>query len=140
MKTSWSKWVAIILALICFGVAAFFSWKIYSTEKEYAEGDAVYEEIAQAVSVEESEAPDESLESSENEEIIEGQPSNDSILQVDFAELKAINDDVAAWLYLPDTVINYPVAQGTDNHYYLKHLLDGTYNANGCLFFDCNNS
>ena len=25
MKTSWIKWVAIILALICFGVATFFS-------------------------------------------------------------------------------------------------------------------
>ena len=35
-----------------------FSWKIYSTEKEYVEGDKVYEEIVNAVSVEESEAPD----------------------------------------------------------------------------------
>lgn len=126
MKTSWSKWVAIILALICFGVAAFFSWKIYSTEKEYAEGDKVYEEIANAVSVEESEAPDESLESSDNKEIIEEQPSDESFLK--------------AWLYLPDTVINYPVVQGSDNSYYLKHLMDRTYNANGCLFIDCNNS
>lgn len=140
MKTSWIKWVAIILALICFGVAAFFSWKIYSTEKEYAKGDAVYDEIAQAVSTEETEAPNESLEPSTDEEIIEEQPSEEGILTVDFDELKAINSEVVAWLYLPDTVINYPVAQGTDNSYYLKHLLDGTYNANGCLFVDCKNN
>lgn len=132
MKTSWTKWVAIILALICFGVAAFFSWKIYSTEKEYAKGDAVYDEIAQALS---TEAPDGNLESSVDEEIIE-----EGILTVDFDELKAINSEVVGWLYLPDTVINYPVTQGMDNSYYLKHLYDGTYNANGCLFMDCKNS
>lgn len=139
MKTSWTKWVAIILALVCFGVAAFFSWKIYSTEKEYAEGDMIYEEIANAVSVEESETPGESLESS-GDEIVEEEPSNIQVLTVDFGELKEINSEVVAWLYLPDTVINYPVVQGTDNSYYLKHLLDGTYNANGCLFVDCKNS
>lgn len=112
MKTSWTKGGAIILALVCFGVAAFFLWKIYSTEKEYAEGDIVYEEIANAISVEESEAPDESLESS-GDEIIEEEPSNTRALTVNFDELKEINSEVVAWLYLPDTVINYPVAQGT---------------------------
>lgn len=132
MKTSWTKWVAIILALICFGVAAFFSWKIYSTEKEYAKGDAVYDEIAQVLS---AEAPDGNLESSVDEEII-----GERILTVDFDELKAINSEVVGWLYLPDTVINYPVVQGKDNSYYLKHLYDGTYNVNGCLFMDCKNN
>ncbi len=137
MRTSWIRWVAIIMALLCFGVAAFFSWKIYSTEKEYAEGDSLYEEVAQAVSMEIAEAPDESLESSE--EII-GEQLTEKVLNVDFDELKEINEDVAAWLYIPDTIINYPVVQGEDNNFYLKHLLDGTYNANGCLFVDCKNS
>lgn len=142
MKNSWTRWLALLMALVCFGIAATFAWKIYSTQQENAEGDAVYNAIAQAVSTEkpeQAESPDESLGiSAEPEETVEA-PTIERVLTVDFDELFAINEDVVAWLYLPDTVINYPVVQGTDNSYYLKHLLDGTYNNNGCLFIDYKN-
>ena len=54
----------------------------------------------------------------------------------EFTALAAVNPDVTAWLYGPDTGISYPVVQGTDNDYYLDHLLDGTANSAGCLFVD----
>ena len=61
-------------------------------------------------------------------------------ISVDFAALQKINPDIVAWLYSPDTVINYPIVQGKDNAYYLHRLVDGRKNANGTLFMDCANS
>ena len=60
-------------------------------------------------------------------------------IQVDFEALLAENSDVVGWLYSPDTKINYPVAQTTDNDYYLDHLLNGRPNGRGTLFMDYRN-
>ena len=66
--------------------------------------------------------------------------SSISLPTVDFESLLAQGPDVKAWLELPGTVIQYPVAQGEDNSYYLKHLYDGTANKVGCLFIDYENA
>lgn len=59
---------------------------------------------------------------------------------VDWSYLRGINEDIAGWINLPDSVIDYPVVYADDNEYYLKHLLDGTYNIAGCVFVDARNS
>lgn len=61
-------------------------------------------------------------------------------IQVDFDALCAQNQDVVAWIYCPDTPINYPVVQSADNEYYLHRLLDGSKNAAGTLFMDYRNA
>ncbi|HNW87870.1 MAG TPA: class B sortase [Candidatus Limiplasma sp.] len=58
---------------------------------------------------------------------------------LDFGPLKTINTDVAAWLTCSDTIIDYPVVQGKDNQYYLKHLFDGQEGKAGTLFIDAEN-
>ena len=59
--------------------------------------------------------------------------------EINFRALQEVNPDVIGWIYSPDTTINYPVVQGDDNAYYLKHLADGTENRNGCPFLDVQN-
>ncbi len=55
---------------------------------------------------------------------------------IDFDKLQAINPDIIAWLYLPGTVVDYPVVQGEDNEYYLSHTADLKKNASGAIFAD----
>lgn len=54
---------------------------------------------------------------------------------VDFASLQSKNADIHAWLTIPDTNVNYPIVQSpTDDAFYLRRSIDGTYSVNGTLF------
>lgn len=49
-------------------------------------------------------------------------------------ELKKQYEDVIGWLEIPGTNIDYPVMQGTDNNYYVKHNYKQEYDYNGSIF------
>lgn len=55
---------------------------------------------------------------------------------VDFADLQEnTNADIYAWIYIPDTKVDYPVLQHpTDNTYYLNYNLDGSRGYPGCIY------
>lgn len=106
--------VGALAALMVTGVFCFGS--LLSTQQEYRHGAKVY----QATAVEAVELPGKA-----------------ELPDVDFHSLYQINEDVAGWLYCPDTAINYPVVQGQDNDFYLSHLIDGSEGDCGTLFLDC---
>ena len=51
-------------------------------------------------------------------------------------ELKKQNNDIVAWLEIPNTEINYPVLQTTDNEYYMTHTYKKEYSSDGSIFLD----
>ena len=57
------------------------------------------------------------------------------ISPIDFDKLKETNQDIYAWIEIPDTQINYPVVQGGDDDaYYLNHTIDGTEGYPGSIY------
>ena len=106
------------------GIACFSGYQVLRILHEYRVGADAYFKLEQFASL-----PPASEETEET-------PAEPAWPEVDFTALAAVNPDVTAWLYGPDTGISYPVVQGTDNDYYLDHLLDGTANSAGCLFVD----
>lgn len=60
----------------------------------------------------------------------------DGVAYRDFAALRQINPDVAAWLTLDGTHVDHPVVKGTDNFEYLDRDFYGKTYAGGTLFLD----
>lgn len=60
---------------------------------------------------------------------------------IDWDKLKEFNPDIYAWIYIPNTRVDYPVLQSeTDNSYYLKHNIDGSKGYPGCIYTENYNS
>ena len=57
-------------------------------------------------------------------------------IEIDWAALKAVNADVVGWIYVPGTVVNYPVYQGADNDEYLRTNALGEWSVGGQVFLD----
>lgn len=58
--------------------------------------------------------------------------TTEKMLQVQ--ELKKQYTGLVGWLEVPGTNIDYPVMQGTDNSYYVKHNYKQEYDYNGSIF------
>lgn len=63
-------------------------------------------------------------------------PHIQTLADMDLEALREVNPDVVGWILIPDTVINYPLMQGTDNDYYLKYTWDGKRYAVGSIFLE----
>ncbi len=53
--------------------------------------------------------------------------------------LKEECKDIVGWIWCHDSVIDYPIAQGTDNDYYLNNTNKGVYDGVGIPFLDYRN-
>lgn len=63
-----------------------------------------------------------------------------NLIDVNFADLKTINNDTIGWIQVLGTNINYPVVKYRDNSYYLTHSFNKKHNSAGWVFMDYRNS
>ena len=112
--------IARLLLAVSIVMVLYSGYRLHENSQVYKVGDNSYEELQNKVRL----------------------PVNTpfySPSSVDFSELQKVNTAAGAWLYGPDTPIDYPVMEAEDYNWYLHHLPDGTYNENGSLFLDFNN-
>ena len=63
-------------------------------------------------------------------------PASTPLPRKDFTDLLARNPDVVGWIAIDGTPMDFPVVQGRDNDYYLRHDLDGNYDIEGIPYAD----
>lgn len=56
--------------------------------------------------------------------------------KINWDKLHKINNDIACWIYIPGTPIDYPVVLTTDSGYYLSHDIHKKYSQYGSVFID----
>ncbi len=60
---------------------------------------------------------------------------------IDWEKMHSTNPDIYAWIYIPNTNVDYPVLQSaSDNEYYLNHNIDGSRGKPGCIYTENLNS
>lgn len=125
--------IILIIALCVFLFSAVQLVKIFL---EYKEGTDEYDRVREYVT---------DVQNTEEDQEDEEEPEADAketptAPTVDWEGLKAVNEEIVAWIQIEGTEISYPVLKGSDNDYYLKHTFEGNYNSAGAIFMDYNNS
>ena len=117
--------VLLLLILLCVGYMVFRSLSIKGEDEEYKN---LASSVAANITNTEITAPTNiDVELADN--------------PIDFASLKEKSQDVYAWIYVPDTNINYPVCQSaTDDNFYLDHDIYGNYSFAGTIYSQMCNS
>lgn len=108
--------LGIVICIGCLGVFGWITYRNYRTQKEL-----------EAIS-----SSDFTQRDGEEPDLPEGIRHGDDI---DFNELQKINDEIYAWIYIPDTKIDYPVAQNAeDDAHYLNYNYKNEPEFAGCIY------
>lgn len=111
-----------VLMIVCLAVFCYSAYNLLSIYLNYKKIDDKYEEIAE-----------------EYTEKTEKDDEGESYLNINWTDLLSRNEDVKAWIQIPDTNVNYPVLQGETNDTYIHSDIDGNELSAGSIFVACEN-
>ena len=146
-RIRWNNVTLLIFILIFLSILIISSTKIIEWIKDSSSSEKEIIKIQEETEVIETETTEETeiIETPEEEkEIPKTSPYwtyiEMNLIDVDFTELKEQNSDVAGWIQVNGTNINYPYVQTKNNEYYLTHSFDKTTNSAGWVFMDYRNN
>lgn len=135
-----------ILAAVTLAAIASVVWRVYQRQNSEAEFDRLAEQTDVTPDAAAADLTQEPAVTEEPEEIAEPEQRVYPTLselgipvpekKADIAAMQAdSNEDIYAWIYIPDTKIDYPVLQNANElDYYLNTNLDGSKGYPGCIY------
>lgn len=116
------------LILSCLTVAVFCGWNFYQEMIPRVQAEQVYNQIRESAFLESTAVTE------ENKDIMAGNVYTRK--GPDFEILLQWNPDITGWIWSPGADIDYPVVQGSDNNYYLNHMVNGERSIIGSIFME----
>ena len=115
-------------------IILFFAAYLFAYHRRNAKQQDFYEELKEEAWVATADSPLNEKEIKETEVEVKEEVDENLLRKPDFAKYKEINPDVIGYVYIPDSVIEYPILkkEGSDD-YYLKHTIDGKLGYPGCI-------
>lgn len=122
-KKGGSKIVSWIIIAAAAAVLIFALWNIIGIKGEDMANEQTYKDLKQVAegTAEPSQAAD------------------PRARKIDFDALRAVNEEIVGWIYIPNTAIDYPVVIAEDNDYYISHSANREQNRAGAIFLDYRN-
>ena len=115
-----------LIMIVALGVFCYSGYQLLSIYQEYKKGSDEYHAL------ENKYIDEKGMFEEINTDAAEPTMKN----PIDFAGLKAVNEDIIAWLKVGAIDISYPVTQGKDNDYYLHNTFENQPNIAGCIFME----
>ena len=124
------EYVLLVLLGVIILVAGGYLFRVW---EDYHEASAGYQKLQKYI-----------IERPDVEKGNERQPDNqeepeESLSEIDFDGLRAVNEDIVAWIQIPGIGVDYPVVHGKDNEHYLHYTFEGKANKAGSIFLDYRN-
>ena len=113
-----------IILLISIIVFIYSSSQLIKIYLDYKKINDTNDKVVEQVVIEKVEPKDEPL----------------SYLEINWDELKALNNDVIGWIQIPYSNINYPILKGSNNDSYIYHDIHKNYSKGGSIFIDERNN